>query len=67
MVEIIEKRAFKIEKQILDNKTDKRKIYTKSLTNNKNTINLLVKLEFFLVPITGRHMYVETLYQGADV
>ena len=67
MVEIIEKRVFKIEKQILDNKTDKRKIYTKSLNNNKNTINLLVKLEFFLVPITGRHMYVETLYQGADV
>ena len=67
MVEIIEKRAFKIEKQILDNKTDKRKIYTNSLNNNKNTINLLVKLEFFLVPITGRHMYVETLYQGADV
>ena len=57
----------KKEKQILDNKPNERKIYTKSLKNNKNTINLLGKLEFFLVPITGRHIDVETLYQVADV
>ena len=54
-------------KQILDNKTNERKIYTKSLKNNKNTINLLGKLEFFLVLITGRHMDIETLYQVIDV
>ena len=62
MVGIIEKRAFilsvkiqvdKKEKQILDNKANKRKIYNKSLNNNKNTVNLLGKLEFFLVPIMG--------------
>ena len=57
----------KKEKQILDNKTNERKIYTKFLKNNKNTINLLGKLEFFLAPITGRHIDVETLYQVVDV
>ena len=76
MVEIIGGRALilsvkiqvnKKEKQILDNKTNERKIYTKSLKNNKNTINLLGKLEFFLVPITGRHIDVETLYKVVDV
>ena len=76
MVEIIEKRALilsvkiqinKKEKQILDNKTNEHKIYTKSLKNNKNTINLLGKLEFFLAPITGGHVDVETLYQVVDV
>ena len=54
-------------KQILHNKTNKRKIYNKSLNNNKNTINLLGKLESFLVPITGRHIDVETLHQVVDV
>ena len=54
-------------KQILDNKTNERKVYTKSLKNNKNTINLLGKLEFFIVLITGRHMDIETLYQVVDV
>ena len=54
-------------KQTLHNKTNKRKIYNKSLNNNKNTINLLGKLESFLVPITGRHIDVETLHQVFDV
>ena len=74
MVEIIEKRALSLsvkiqvdkkEKQILDYKTNKRNIYIYiiSLNNNKNIIKLLWKLEFFLVPITGRHIDVETLYQ----
>ena len=76
MVEIIEKRTLILsvkiqvdnkEKQILDNKTNKHKIYTKYLNNNKSTINLLGKLEFFLVPITGRYINVEMLYQVADV
>ena len=58
MVGIIEILSVKIqvdkkEKQILDNKANKRKIYNKSLNNNKNTVNLLGKLEFFLVPIMG--------------
>ena len=76
MVELIEKRALilsvtilsnKIEKQMLDNNTDKRKIYNKSLNNNENTISLLGKLETILVPITGRHIDVETLHQVIDV
>ena len=76
MVELIEKRALilsvtilsnKIEKQMLDNNTDKRKIYNKSLNNNENTISLLGKLEIILVPITGRHIDVETLHQVIDV
>ena len=67
MIEIIEKRAlvlfFKIqveekEKQILDNKLNKYKILTKSLNNDKNTLNLLQKLELFLVPIKGRNTNV---------
>ena len=71
MVELIEKRAVTIQvdikgKQILHNETNKRKIYNKSLNNN-NTINLLRKLESFLVPITGRHIDVETLHQVVDV
>ena len=71
MIEIIEKRTlilsvkiqvYKKKKQILDNKTNKRKIYIYiSLNNNKSTINLHGKLEFFLVPTTGRHIDVETL------
>ena len=76
MVEIIEKRALNLsvtiqvdkkEKPMLANKTNKRKTCTKSLNNNKNAINLLSKLKFLLVPITGRHIYVETLYQVVDV
>ena len=76
MVELIEKRALilsatilsnKIEKQMLDNSTNKRKIYNKSLNNNENTISLLGKLEIILVPITGRHIDVETLHQVIDV
>ena len=76
MVELIEKRALilsvtilsnKIEKQMLDNNTNKRKIYNKSLNNNENTISLLGKLETILVPITGRHIDVETLHQVIDV
>ena len=76
MVELIEKRALilsatilsnKIEKQMLDNNTNKRKIYNKSLNNNENTISLLGKLEIILVPITGRHIDVETLHQVIDV
>ena len=76
MVELIEKRALilsvtilsnKIEKQMLDNNTDKRKIYNKPLNNNENTISLLGKLEIILVPITGRHIDVETLHQVIDV
>ena len=76
MVEIIEKRALilsvkiqinKKKKQILDNKTNERKIYTKSLKNNKNTVNLLGKLEFFLISITERHNDVKALYQVVDV
>ena len=58
MVKIIEKRAL-----ILEYKTNNRKTYTKSLNNNKNTINLPGKLEFFLVPIKGWHIDVEMLYQ----
>ena len=76
MVELIEKRALilsvtilsnKLEKQMLDNNTNKRKIYNKSLNNNENTISLLGKLEIILVPITGRHIDVETLHQVIDV
>ena len=76
MVELIEKRALilsvtilsnKIEKQMLDNNTNKRKIYNKSLNNNENTISLLGKLEIILVPITGRHIDVETLHQVVDM
>ena len=76
MVELIEKRALilsvtilsnKIEKQMLDNNTNKRKIYNKSLNNNENTISLLGKLEIILVPITGRHIDVETLPQVVDM
>ena len=76
MVELIEKRALilsvtilsnQIEKQMLDNNTNKRKIYNKSLNNNENTISLLGKLEIILVPITGRHIDVETLHQVIDV
>ena len=76
MVELIEKRALilsvtilsnKIEKQMLDNNTNKPKIYNKSLNNNENTISLLGKLEIILVPITGRHIDVETLHQVIDV
>ena len=70
IVQIIEKRALilsvKIQvdkkKQILDNKTNKRKIYSKSLNNNKNTVNLLGKLQFFFVPIMGQHIDIERLH-----
>ena len=74
MVELIEKRALilsvtiqvdKKEKQMLDNdnNTNKRKIYNKSLNNNKNTISLLGKLEFILVPTKERLINVGTLHQ----
>ena len=62
MVELIEKRTLilsvtiqvgKKEKQMLDNNTNKRKIYNMSLNNNKSTISLLGKLEFIFVAITG--------------
>ena len=63
MVELIEKRTLilsvtiqvgKKEKQMLDNNTNKRKIYNMSLNNNKSTISLLGKLEFIFVAITGQ-------------
>ena len=50
MVDLIKKRALvlsvtiqvdKKEKQMLDSNTNKRKIYNKSLNNNKNTISLI--------------------------
>ena len=74
VVELIEKRALilsvtiqvdKKEKQMLDNdnNTNKRKIYNKSLNNNKNTISLLGKLEFILAPTKERHINVGTLHQ----
>ena len=71
MVELIEKRALilsvtiqvdKKEKQMLDNNTNKRKIYNKSLNNNKNTISLFGKLEFILVPTKERHINGGTLH-----
>ena len=76
MVELIEKRTLilsvtiqvgKKEKQMLDNNTNKRKIYNMSLNNNKSTISLLGKLEFIFVAITGQHINVETLHQVVDV
>ena len=76
MVELIEKRALILsvtiqvdrkKKQMPDNNTNKRKLYNKTLNNSKNTISLLGKLEFFLVPITGRHINAETLHQVVDM
>ena len=76
MVDLIKKRALvlsvtiqvdKKEKQMLDSNTNKRKIYNKSLNNNKNTISLLGKLEFIHVTITGQCIAVETLHQVVDV
>ena len=75
IVNVIEKRALilsvkiqvdKKEKQILVKKANKSKICTRSL-NNKKTINLLGKLQFFVVPIMGRYIDAETLYQFLDV
>ena len=66
-VELIEKRALilsvttqvnKKEKQMLDNNTNKRRIY-------KRTVSLL--LEFFLVPTKIRHIDVETLHKVVDM
>ena len=76
MVELIEKRTLilsvtiqvgKKEKQMLDNNTNKCKIYNKSLNNNKNTISFLGKFEFIFVTITGRHINAEALHQVVDV
>ena len=75
MVELIEKRVliFSIiiqvdkKKQVLDSITNKCKIYNKTLNNNKNTISLVGKLEFFLIPITGQHIDVETLHEVVDM
>ena len=75
MVELIEKRVliFSIiiqvdkKKQVLDSITNKCKIYNTTLNNNKNTISLVGKLEFFLIPITGQHIDVETLHEVVDM
>ena len=54
-------------KQVLDSIKNKCKIYNKTLNNNKNTISLVGKLEFFLILITGQHIDVEALHEVVDM
>ena len=75
MAELTEKRVliFSItiqvdkKKQVLDSIKNKCKIYNKTLNNNKNTISLVEKLEFFLILITGQHIDVEALHEVVDM
>ena len=75
MAELTEKRVliFSItiqvdkKKQVLDSIKNKCKIYNKTLNNNKNTISLVGKLEFFLSLITGQHIDVEALHEVVDM